>query len=550
MVRQASNSNMKGKVDAKPSPTANVSKIGSLKRFADQEHANSLLHEVVKLVAPLLHVNNFKVGTLCEMYPRNPNLLGLNVNRGQKILIRLRYHSNDKLFYPMGDIIGTMLHELTHNLYGQHDTKFFKFLDGLKQKFEELQNGTFGTTNYICEEQKLGHGYNPRGGYTSVRDKRITALSVPKFKAESRRLGSPSSATGRVGKPNESSNPSSMRDLILTAAKRRAEVSKWCPTNHVSDIKDIEPDNEELDIIVVEDEQNEATNVPKHRPVESSEQKVKEYKDVIDLTNEEYGVTLEERDEIIVIDGCEHEDTNASSSKHVKSMSCSIIPNAHDKDDPYNTVVTLGESEIFSNENRSEASSDIIRQNVPGKLLPSFDDEIQPSNTAVETRAENKEQIHTPSTPIQYYVLPSPGKTFVYGRDNGKYPRHKLVADLDFDQILEKGGMVFVSNTQLSFSENINAQPVTKARIDHSPRTLPKTNHVKSTKETSEKQAHKPNAGQKTEPKTSRRNLPRAEIETKRRKGKQDKKEATATQNTSARKTVRTIEFDDLIDKH
>ena len=66
----------------------------------------------------------------------------------------------------MGDIIGTFLHELTHNLYSAHDDKFYKFLDGLKKRFEDIQYGGASTT-YRCEEETLGTKYNAFGGYMS-----------------------------------------------------------------------------------------------------------------------------------------------------------------------------------------------------------------------------------------------------------------------------------------------------------------------------------------------------------------------------------------------
>jgi hypothetical protein len=39
---------------------------------------------------------------------------GLNVNRGQEIRIRLRPADREGDFLPMEDLVGTMLHELTH----------------------------------------------------------------------------------------------------------------------------------------------------------------------------------------------------------------------------------------------------------------------------------------------------------------------------------------------------------------------------------------------------------------------------------------------------
>lgn len=45
--------------------------------------------------------------------------LGININRGQKICIRLRPANDPNSFLPLEEeLIGTMLHELTHNHRG------------------------------------------------------------------------------------------------------------------------------------------------------------------------------------------------------------------------------------------------------------------------------------------------------------------------------------------------------------------------------------------------------------------------------------------------
>lgn len=194
------------------SPTKYITNIGSLKRYSDRLEARKILQEVAKAVAPLMHEKGFKVGTLCEMYPKNGNLLGLNVNKGQKILLRLRFASNPLLFLPLNDILGTMLHELTHNVYGAHDVQFYRFLDNLTLRFEQLQ--TQGTS-YVCEEQALGSRVG--SGMAAVRNKRLLALSKPKFRAEARRLG---------GRNHNGETP--IRELVLEAAERRLKDSKWC----------------------------------------------------------------------------------------------------------------------------------------------------------------------------------------------------------------------------------------------------------------------------------------------------------------------------------
>ncbi|KAK6455194.1 WLM domain-containing protein [Scheffersomyces xylosifermentans] len=427
MVREAKGNNGKRKNTAKPpdrpSPVSNIQKIASLIRYPDKSYAADLLHQAAKMVAPIIHENNFKVGTLCEMFPKNANLLGLNVNRGQKILIRLRYHSNDKSFYPMGDIIGTLLHELTHNLYSAHDDKFYKFLDGLKKRFEEIQYGGASTT-YRCEEEKLGGKYNPFGGYVSEREKRIKELSKPKYKSEVRKLGTAlgpsdavrSSPNNRISKVVY--DPRRLRQLLLEAAERRMRDAKWCPSN--VNIKDVEPSNDELEIIDIDGEESDYDSDDKTLKRQRQKKKIKQYKDVVDLTSEEYGDLS--KDDIIVIDACDENNknrVNKQSDYSLQPKSClnlpkSILrhPSPDDSDDGH------------KDRRKVQFSS----------LLPSFDDEKKTQSKADEVM-ETEES-------IQYTFSSSPGRVF-FG-DEEQYPRRKLVAHLNFEQIMEKGDKIEV----------------------------------------------------------------------------------------------------------
>lgn len=233
------------KQQEKKPPTSRIAKIASLKKFPDKDYANSILHDVAKVVAPIMHENNFKVGLLCEMYPKGGNLLGLNINGGSKIMLRLRYHSNSRLFLPMGDIIGTMLHELTHNVYGPHDQRFYNFLDKLKDRFEQIQYNPNSIEGYVCEENKLG-GNTGFNGYSSIRDKRLKALGTGKFKAEKRKLG----GINGISKVKSSNDPQLLRLLALEAAERRLKDGKWCNSREK---EQAEPDNDELEIINVDE---------------------------------------------------------------------------------------------------------------------------------------------------------------------------------------------------------------------------------------------------------------------------------------------------------
>ena len=72
--------------------------------------------------------HQWKVPLVVEFFPANPGLLGMNMNSGQKIMIRLRPSKDRGSFLEWQDILGTMLHELTHNQCGPHDDAFNKLL--------------------------------------------------------------------------------------------------------------------------------------------------------------------------------------------------------------------------------------------------------------------------------------------------------------------------------------------------------------------------------------------------------------------------------------
>lgn len=69
------------------------------------------LRRVASLVKPIMRRRDWKVGTLCEFYPRERNLLGLNINAGGKICLRLRYPNDERQFIPIEQVVDTMLHE-------------------------------------------------------------------------------------------------------------------------------------------------------------------------------------------------------------------------------------------------------------------------------------------------------------------------------------------------------------------------------------------------------------------------------------------------------
>ena len=94
-----------------------------LPHLPSPENAHSLLSKLANDPA-ILHVmqkHEFTVGVLTELAPHEqPHLLGLNVNRGQAIKLRLRTDTYDG-FRVYSDIRRVLCHELAHNVWGEHD---------------------------------------------------------------------------------------------------------------------------------------------------------------------------------------------------------------------------------------------------------------------------------------------------------------------------------------------------------------------------------------------------------------------------------------------
>lgn len=85
--------------------------------------AQSILDKLANDPA-ILHVmrkHEFSVGLLTELAPHEqPGLLGLNVNAGQQIKLRIRTNRYDG-FRLYSEIRKVLCHELTHNVWGDHD---------------------------------------------------------------------------------------------------------------------------------------------------------------------------------------------------------------------------------------------------------------------------------------------------------------------------------------------------------------------------------------------------------------------------------------------
>lgn len=199
-----------------------------------------------------MKAHGWKITTLAEFYTKG--LLGMNTNRGWKIQLCLRYHNDENTFLPWEDILGTMLHELAHNIRGPHDQQFYKALDDLNDEYDKIVASGYKGEGFDATGHRLGTkhgGFGPGGvrlggtiGAGSVtsgaraaavvaaeRRRQMNEMMLP---AGGRRLGgsggTPTTGGGRVGATPKGfwEQWHSPGELAAMAAERRAKDQVWC----------------------------------------------------------------------------------------------------------------------------------------------------------------------------------------------------------------------------------------------------------------------------------------------------------------------------------
>ncbi|KAF9139360.1 hypothetical protein BGX30_008055 [Mortierella sp. GBA39] len=229
-----------------------VSNFTCLTSKHNHEEAMRLLKNVATMVRPIMKAHGWKITTLAEFYSKG--LLGMNTNRGWKIQLCLRYHNDENTFLPWEDILGTMLHELAHNIRGPHDQQFYKALDDLNDEYDKVVASGYTGEGFDTAGRRLGtkHGGFGPGGVrlggavgaglvtsgtraaavvAAERRRQMNEMMLP---AGGRRLGESGGAStaggGRVGATPKGfwEQWHSPGELAAMAAERRAKDQVWC----------------------------------------------------------------------------------------------------------------------------------------------------------------------------------------------------------------------------------------------------------------------------------------------------------------------------------
>ncbi|KAF9072086.1 WLM domain-containing protein [Rhodocollybia butyracea] len=126
-------------------------KLIPLPHLPEPSSALSLLQRLSDdpAIRHIMNKHKFSVGVLTELAPHeHPELLGLNENAGQQIKLRLRTNRYDG-FRTYKEVRRVLCHELTHNVWGDHDNNFKELNSLLNREVAEYESSVRAGTNVL-----------------------------------------------------------------------------------------------------------------------------------------------------------------------------------------------------------------------------------------------------------------------------------------------------------------------------------------------------------------------------------------------------------------
>ncbi|KOS13496.1 hypothetical protein Malapachy_0275 [Malassezia pachydermatis] len=141
-----------------PSSSLGPPVFGRCGAHSSTPEGSPLQADVVKYLERLasdpavLHVcklHSYQVGLLSELLPHeNPELLGLNVNKGEKILLRIRTDEEDG-FRDYKTTRRVLMHELAHNEISDHPPEFKILNSQLNREVESFERSRARGTHVL-----------------------------------------------------------------------------------------------------------------------------------------------------------------------------------------------------------------------------------------------------------------------------------------------------------------------------------------------------------------------------------------------------------------
>ncbi|TFY68846.1 hypothetical protein EVJ58_g763 [Rhodofomes roseus] len=134
--------------------------IEPLAHLPEPASARALLTRLANdpAIRHVMQTHHLAVGLLTELAPHEqPHLLGLNVNAGQAIKLRLRTDRYDG-FRLYSEVRKVLCHELTHNVWSDHDNNFKEMNSRLNREVAEFERAAAEGTHHLTGS---GDAYQP-----------------------------------------------------------------------------------------------------------------------------------------------------------------------------------------------------------------------------------------------------------------------------------------------------------------------------------------------------------------------------------------------------
>lgn len=201
-----------------------VGRLQHLKTKTAASKALDILRKIASQVKPILKRRSWHVKILAEFIPKNDNLLGMNVNHGYKVMLRLRAHYDESVFLSEDDILGTMLHELAHIVHGPHDEKFYRLLDEMNNEMDGILASGYTGECFQSQGQRLGGSSQ----LSLTQTKRLAHIAAEKRKNLGQLLGNGSGQ--RLGGGKSMSGLPDRQVVAEAAEKRKRRDNIACET--------------------------------------------------------------------------------------------------------------------------------------------------------------------------------------------------------------------------------------------------------------------------------------------------------------------------------
>ncbi|EMD39332.1 hypothetical protein CERSUDRAFT_46810 [Gelatoporia subvermispora B] len=143
-----------------PSAQYRFHRIEPLAHLPAPEPARALLQRLADdpAIRAVMRAHKLAVGLLTELAPHEqPHLLGLNENAGQAIKLRIRTDRYDG-FRLYAEVRRVLCHELTHNVWVDHDDNFKKMNSQLNREVVEFERAAAEGTHTLGD---TGGAYAP-----------------------------------------------------------------------------------------------------------------------------------------------------------------------------------------------------------------------------------------------------------------------------------------------------------------------------------------------------------------------------------------------------